>query len=188
MSGVYWRRESSSAARSSAEGASGSSGSSTRRKRSHRAEQSCEHVPCLERFEESNCVLRDAYSGRLKLYGKEHERTLIAANNYANSLVGIDRFEEAKSLLRETVPVTQRVLGANHDFTLRMRSSCSAAAATMTRAPHSTISARPRRRSRTLNGSRGACLVARTRCGGYGAVHMRVARAALRARERNRET
>ena len=52
-----------------------------------------------------------------------HERTLIAANNYANSLVGIDRFEEAKSLLRETVPVTQRVLGANHDFTLRMRSS-----------------------------------------------------------------
>jgi len=59
----------------------------------------------------------------LKLYGKEHERTLIAANNYANSLVGIDRFEEAKSLLRETVPVTQRVLGANHDFTLRMRSS-----------------------------------------------------------------
>jgi len=77
----------------------------------------------LERFEESNCVLRDVYSGRLKLYGKEHERTLIAANNYANSLVGIDRFEEAKSLLRETVPVTQRVLGANHDFTLRMRSS-----------------------------------------------------------------
>ena len=68
-------------------------------------------------------MLRDVYSGRLKLYGKEHERTLIAANNYANSLVGIDRFEEAKSLLRETVPVTQRVLGANHDFTLRMRSS-----------------------------------------------------------------
>jgi len=26
---------------------------------------------------------RDVYSGYLKLYGEEHERTLIVANNYA---------------------------------------------------------------------------------------------------------
>ena len=28
-------------------------------------------------------MLRDVYSGRLKLNGEEHEETLIAANNYA---------------------------------------------------------------------------------------------------------
>ena len=75
----------------------------------------------LERFEESNCVLRDVYSGRLKLYGKEHERTLIAASNYAASLRDLKRFEEIKSLMRKTIPVARRVLGGNHELTLKMR-------------------------------------------------------------------
>ena len=45
----------------------------------------------------------------------------IAANNYADTLVGLDRFEEAKSLMRKTLPVARRVLGDSNDTTLRTR-------------------------------------------------------------------
>ena len=64
---------------------------------------------------------RDVYFGRLKLFGEENRDTLVAANNYANSLVKLERFEEAKSLMRKMIPVARRVLGESHDFTLRMR-------------------------------------------------------------------
>ena len=37
----------------------------------------------LGRLEEALRLRRDVYSGRLKLNGEEHEKTLIAANNYA---------------------------------------------------------------------------------------------------------
>ena len=47
--------------------------------------------------------------------------SLLAANNYASSLLDLQRFEEAKELLRRTVPVARRVLGESHDVTLRMR-------------------------------------------------------------------
>jgi len=53
--------------------------------------------------------------------GEEHEKTLLAANNYATSLHKAERFEEVKSLLRKTVPVARRVLGDCHDLTLGMR-------------------------------------------------------------------
>ena len=46
--------------------------------------------------------------------------TLTAANNYANSLLGLGRLEEAKTLLRTTMPVAQRVFGESHITTLRM--------------------------------------------------------------------
>ena len=52
--------------------------------------------------------------------GHEHERTLIAANNYAVSLNGLQRFDEAKLLLRKMTPVAQRVLG-DDILTLKMR-------------------------------------------------------------------
>jgi hypothetical protein len=61
------------------------------------------------------------YSGRLKLNGREHEETLIAAGNYADSLIALQRFEEARSLLRNTMPVVRRVLGEVNNTTLRMR-------------------------------------------------------------------
>ena len=64
---------------------------------------------------------RFVYSGRLKLIGEEHEETLIAASNYANSLVNIKRFEEAKSVLRKMMPVARRVLGVTYELTLRMK-------------------------------------------------------------------
>ena len=64
---------------------------------------------------------RDVHSGRLKLNGEEHEKTLLAANNYANSLLVLHRFDEAKALLRKTIPVARRVLGDSHDYTLKMR-------------------------------------------------------------------
>ena len=64
---------------------------------------------------------RDIYSGRLKLSGEEHERTLRAASNYAASLARLRRDEEAKALLRKTIPVARRVLGDNNDTPLRMR-------------------------------------------------------------------
>ena len=64
---------------------------------------------------------RDVYSGRLELKGEEHEKTLLAANNYAITLNRHLRFGEARSLLRKTIPVARRVLGENHDTKLRMR-------------------------------------------------------------------
>ena len=64
---------------------------------------------------------RDVYSGRLKLSGEDHEETLLAANNYAVSLLKVKRFEEARSLLRKTMPVTRRVLGDTHETTLHLR-------------------------------------------------------------------
>ena len=64
---------------------------------------------------------RDVYSGRLELNGEEHQDTLIAANNYASSLVKLERFGEAKSLLRKTMPVARRVLGECSDTTLILR-------------------------------------------------------------------
>ena len=76
----------------------------------------------LGRVEEALCVKRDVYSGRLKLNGEEHYKTLVAANNYADSLTRSERFEEARSLLRKTLPVARRILGDNGEVTLLMRS------------------------------------------------------------------
>ena len=53
--------------------------------------------------------------------GEEDEATLIAAANYAASLVYLGRLEEAKALLREMMPVARRVLGESEKLTLRMR-------------------------------------------------------------------
>ena len=75
----------------------------------------------LGRLEEALLLMRDVYSGRLRLNGEESFTTLKAANNYASSLVNLKHFEEAKSLMRKTIPLARRVLGENHDSTLRMR-------------------------------------------------------------------
>ena len=73
----------------------------------------------LDRPEEANRMLRDVYSGYLRLNGEEHEMTLIAALNYANSLLDLKRFEEAKTFMRKMMPVARRVLGESHEITLR---------------------------------------------------------------------
>jgi len=75
----------------------------------------------LGRSEEALQMDRDVYSGRVKLSGEEHEDTIVAALNYASSLVGLQRFEDIKALLRKLLPVARRVLGESHDLTLRMR-------------------------------------------------------------------
>ena len=75
----------------------------------------------LGRFEEANRMVRDVYSGTLKLNGEEHEETLEAANNWAADLLDLRRFEEARSLLRKTIPVAQRVLSDSNETTIRMR-------------------------------------------------------------------
>ena len=75
----------------------------------------------LGRQEEALQLKRDVYSGRLKLSGEENRNTLIAASNYANSLVRLKRFKEAESLLRRTMPVARRFLGESHELTLKMR-------------------------------------------------------------------
>ena len=64
---------------------------------------------------------QEVYSGRLKLNGEEHRKTLLAANNYASSLEDLKRFEDAKALLRKIMPVARRVLGDSHEITLKMR-------------------------------------------------------------------
>ena len=75
----------------------------------------------LGRNDQALSMWRDVYSGRLKLDGEEHEKTLIAANNYATSLKDLSRFEEAKALMRKTMPIAQRFLGESNVLTLRMR-------------------------------------------------------------------
>ena len=63
----------------------------------------------------------------MRLGGEEHERTLLAANNYANSLVKLQRYAEAKSVLRKSIPVARRALGDSDKDTLRMRWNCATA-------------------------------------------------------------
>ena len=75
----------------------------------------------LGRFEEALRMRRDVYSGHLKLHCEEHQRTIMAANNYGMSLVKLERFQEAKSLLIKMMPVARRVLGEGHELTLKMR-------------------------------------------------------------------
>jgi len=77
----------------------------------------------LGRYDDALRAQQDVYSGRLKLHGEEHVNTLVSANNYVRTLLGLNRYKEAKSLLRKTIPVARRVLGENHDVPLRMRQS-----------------------------------------------------------------
>ena len=75
----------------------------------------------LGRKEQASRMLRDVYSGYLRLYGTDHRDTLREAYNYANTLNGLQRFAEAKALMRRTMPVARRVLGENDNLTLMMR-------------------------------------------------------------------
>jgi len=81
----------------------------------------------LGRHESALQMKGDVYSGRLRIHGEEHERTLTSANNYAFSLLGRQRFEEAKSLLRKMMPVSRRVFGESHELALKMRMGYAAA-------------------------------------------------------------
>ena len=62
----------------------------------------------------------DVYFGRLKLLGGENHLTLVAADNYALSLITLQRLKEAVSLMRRALPVAKRVLGASNELTIRM--------------------------------------------------------------------
>ena len=75
----------------------------------------------LGREEQALRLKRDVYSGYLKLHGEERRETLIAANNFALSLVNLRRFKEAKKFMRKTLPVARRILGDNDEPVLRMR-------------------------------------------------------------------
>ena len=75
----------------------------------------------LGRLDEATCLRRAVYSGRVKLHGKEDERTLRAACNYTLSLLQQQRYTEARSLLRKEIPVARRVFGEDHEITLSMR-------------------------------------------------------------------
>jgi len=75
----------------------------------------------LGRIESALQIERDVYSGYLKLNGKEHKKTVLAAANYALSLNRLQRFEEAKALLRKTIPIARRALGDRNLHTLKMR-------------------------------------------------------------------
>ena len=63
----------------------------------------------------------DVYTGFSRLFGEEHANSLLAASNYASTLLTLKRFGEVKALLRKTLPVARRVLGDSDDDTLRMR-------------------------------------------------------------------
>ena len=133
---------------------------------------------------------QDTYSGWLKLKGDAHEETLREATSCAITLSNLQRHAEAKALLLKTIPVALRVLGEGHDHTLRIRTVYARAlyddpgatlddlreAVTMFddieriarrvlggAHPLTSSIERSLRRSRTRNGSRGACSAARTR-------------------------
>jgi len=75
----------------------------------------------LGRNEEALRMRRDVYSGYLTLNGEDYEQTLMAAVNYAGSLIDLERFEEAKALMCKAIPVARRVLGESDETTLAMR-------------------------------------------------------------------
>ena len=75
----------------------------------------------LGRSEEALSVRQEVYSVNLKLNGKQHGLTLIAANNYAHCLLTLRKCEEAKSLLRKTIPVARRVQREGDENMLRLR-------------------------------------------------------------------
>ena len=75
----------------------------------------------LGMFDQALHMRRDVYSGFLRLYGEEHEKTISGALNYAVALHLLQRFKEAKALLRKTIPVSRRVIGGNSFVTLTMK-------------------------------------------------------------------
>ncbi len=79
------------------------------------------------RVDEALSLRKEVYSKRLKRSGEEDISTIIAANNYGESLVNLGRYHEAKSLLRKTLPVARRVLGEGNETTLRLRARCAMA-------------------------------------------------------------
>ena len=58
---------------------------------------------------------------------QENENTLLAANNYAMTLLDLERFKEAKRILRRMVPVAGRVLGTENELSLSLREDLSRA-------------------------------------------------------------
>ena len=75
----------------------------------------------LGRLEQALSLQRDVYYVWVKVYGGEHQQTLRAANNYADSLRSLRRYAEVKSLLRKTIPAARRVFEDSKEITLRMR-------------------------------------------------------------------
>ena len=75
----------------------------------------------LGRLEPALRLKRDAYSGYVRLLGNEAYQTLLAANNYANTLMDRQRFDEAKAVFRKEIPVAGRVYGDCNEITLRMK-------------------------------------------------------------------
>ena len=75
----------------------------------------------LGRYERALQIERDAYFGRLRLHGEEHEDTVREASGYALSLLHTGRFQEVKTVSRKTIPVARRVLGGHHGHLLMIR-------------------------------------------------------------------
>jgi len=74
----------------------------------------------LGRREEALEMKRDIYFRTLKLLGKEHEDTLLEANNYAHCLLSLRRFDQARPLLLKSLAVAQRALDKGDETTLRL--------------------------------------------------------------------
>ena len=75
----------------------------------------------LGQREKAHQMKRDVYFANLKLNGTEHRSTLLAASNYAVSLLRLKHFKEVKTVMCPMLPVARRVLGENDDLTLVLR-------------------------------------------------------------------
>ena len=70
------------------------------------------------RLEDAMLMQQGVYSGKLRIFGEEHESTILAAANYVTLLMDQNRNKEAKSLLCKTLPAARRVLGEHAIMTL----------------------------------------------------------------------
>jgi len=136
----------------------------------------------LGRLQDGLRIRQHVYSRRLEILGEENKHTLQTAYNYAATLKDLRRFEEARSLMRKTIPVARRVLGESNELSIKLRWSYTEAlyldaGATLDdlREAVTTLEDAERIARRVLGGAH-PVIVDMERS-------LRVARAALRARE-----
>ena len=62
-------------------------------------------------------IEREVLVRKTRLFGADHQVTLISASNLAISLSNSGENAECEQILRDTVALSRRALGPTHDFT-----------------------------------------------------------------------
>ena len=64
----------------------------------------------------------EVFADTSRIYGTDHENTIIDAINLADSLIDAKLFAEARALVRDYIPAARRTLGDEQDLTLNLQS------------------------------------------------------------------